>query len=81
MNAEISSNDDNAGTMDEPIIESGDLYTNKEKLACNNGLPAGCPPEELDPKNYKYLPSCWTAKIRAAGKQTNKTQSLQGILC
>lgn len=81
MNAEISSNDENGCNIDEPIIESGDLYTIREKLACNNGLPAGCPPEELDPKNYKYLPSCWTTKIRAAGKQTNKTQSLQGILC
>lgn len=78
MNADIVSQDDNA--IEEPMIESADLSMAKERLACNVVLPPGCDPDELNPRNYGYLPSCWTAKIRAAGRPTAKTQSMNGIL-
>mmetsp|Transcript_30403 Transcript_30403/g.40420 ORF Transcript_30403/g.40420 Transcript_30403/m.40420 type:complete len:159 (+) Transcript_30403:1411-1887(+) len=78
MNADIISQDENA--IEEPVIESADLSMEKQRLACNVVLPQGCEPEELNPRNYAYLPSCWTSKIRPAGRATAKKQSLQGIL-
>lgn len=80
MNEDISSNDDGA-IGDEPIIESGELQILKEKLACATVVPAGCDTDELNPKNYAYLPSCWTNKIRPAGRPTPQVKSMQGILC
>ena len=59
MNEDISSNDD-AGIEDEPMIASGDLVVVRDKLACNATLRDGCDPDELNPKNYAFLPSCWT---------------------
>ena len=78
MNADIISQDDNEN--DEPMIESADFSVAKERLACNVVLPPGCDPEELNPRNYAFLPSCWVSKIRPAGRATAKTQSLAGIL-
>ena len=49
MNAEISSNDENAGIMDEPLIDSGELDQNRDIAACNKILNPGCSPEELNP--------------------------------
>ena len=72
MNEDISSQEDanNAAIVDEPQIESGELETLKERLAWNAQVQPGCPPSELDPKNYTYLPSYWTQKIRPAGRAT-----------
>lgn len=59
MNEDISSHHD--ATADEPIVTSGaDLDEVKDKFACNAVLAPGCDPEELNPKNYAFLPSCWT---------------------
>ena len=80
MNEDISSNDD-AADADEPIILSGELEDIKEKLACMSYVPPGGDPHELNPKNYAFLPSCWTQKIRPAGRATHQTQSLAGIFC
>ena len=80
MNEDISSHDENDAAM-EPVIESGDLQVLREKLACNTLVDQGCDPEELNPRNYAFLPSCWTQKIRPAGRKTAKTESLQGIFC
>lgn len=80
MNEDISSQEEDADPV-EQAIDSAELSILKEKLACNAMVPQGCDPDELNPKNYAYLPSCWTNKIRAAGKVTAKSQSLQGILC
>ena len=82
MNEDISSHND--AIADEPIITSGaelDGEVRKDKLACVATLPPGCDPDELNPKNYAFLPSCWTQKIRAAGRPTHKAQSLAGIFC
>ena len=59
MNEDISSHND--AIADEPFITSGaELDEVKDKLACNAALPPGCDPDELNPKNYAFLPSCWT---------------------
>lgn len=81
MNEDICSQDDGGQIGDEPHIESGDLSVLKERQACVAELPHGCEPVELNPRNYAHLPSCWTEKIRPAGRPTAKKTSLQGILC
>ena len=59
MNEDISSHHD--AIADEPIITSGaDLDEVKDRHACVAALQPGCDPEELNPKNYAFLPSCWT---------------------
>ena len=59
MNEDISSHND--AIADEPIITSGgDFDEINARLACNAALPPGCDPDELNPKNYAFLPSCWT---------------------
>ena len=35
----------------------------------------GCIPNILNPKNYAFVPSCWTAGIRPAGRQTAKSDN------
>ena len=38
------------------------------------------PAQELDPKTYQYLPSCWTQRIRPAGKVTYKSEALYDVV-
>jgi len=71
MDEDISSGDENA--IDEPVIQSADDSMIQGRLACNAVIPPGADPEELNPRNYAYLPSCWTQKIRPAGRPTAKT--------
>ncbi|CDW78051.1 UNKNOWN [Stylonychia lemnae] len=35
---------------------------------------------ELNPRNYQQLPSCWTQRIRPAGKLTYKSESLYDVV-
>ena len=61
MNEEISSQEDNnAAIADEPVVDSGEVDMLNEKKSSNAVLPPGCPPDELNPRNYAYLPSQWT---------------------
>ena len=79
MNEDISYQEENEEV--EPIVDQQELDALKQKLAFIGQVKPGCDPDELNPRNYGYLPSCWTQKIRAAGKATHKSQSLQGIFC
>eukprot|EP00347_Sterkiella_histriomuscorum_P002000 403369862 len=38
------------------------------------------PQTELNPRNYQYLPSCWTQRIRPAGKLTYQSESLYDVV-
>lgn len=80
MNEDISSQDD--AIADEPFITSGgELDDVRDRMAHMAALPPGCDPDELNPKNYAFIPSTWTKKIRAAGRPTHKAESLAGIFC
>ena len=70
MNEDIILQDEKPD-LDEPGIVTAE--TVNQKATCENVLPHGCDPDELNPKNYAFLPSCWTSKIRPAGKATHKT--------
>ena len=74
---------------DEPSVHSGQLSPHRESAVLATVAP-GCDPAELNPRNYAFLPSTWTQKIRPAGRaipadgkvgNPNKAPSLQGILC
>jgi len=81
MNEEIDSDVENALVGGDNLLDSAGDFDQRGNQACNNVVPDGCDPEELNPRNYAFLPSCWTSKIRPAGRATQKVNSLAGILC
>ena len=38
------------------------------------------PLHELDPRNYKFVPSVWTQRIRPAGRPTYKSEALYSVI-
>lgn len=42
--------------------------------------PGDVPLHELDPRNYKFVPSQWTKRIRAAGRNTHKSEALYNVI-
>lgn len=60
---------------------SQDNVSEAEVLPYALAVPPGTDTAELDPRNYQYLPSCWTTKIRAAGRITNKSDTVASLFC
>ena len=47
---------------------------------CKVPLKNGATTEELNPRNYAFVPSCWTKRIIPAGKLTVKCDNIGNFL-
>lgn len=43
-------------------------------------LPPGVATAALDPRSYAFVPANWTNKIRAAGQQSRKSETIGSLL-
>jgi len=61
--------------------EGGDPYLHERITPlCQHPTGRQAPLQELDPKSYAHLPSCWTQRIRPAGKLTYQSEGLYNVL-
>lgn len=76
MNQEIRDGDDH---MDEDMMGSIDNKTECETPECERAVGKVDDPKLLNPKNYAFLPSCYTQQIRPAGKFTQKSAAIKEV--
>ena len=67
-------------------IENADLeemsaqdMEHQENQACACERPRERDPANLNPKNFAFLPPCYTAQIRPAGKFVNKSSDIKNV--
>lgn len=72
-NVDIEVNDDEKNLLGQ------DLVVEKKKPL--KLLPAGVPTAALNPRNYAFVPSQWTERIRGAGRPTIPSESVGNLLC
>jgi hypothetical protein len=76
MNEEIDVEDiqDN-----DEILRSLPENSAREVAACQMTAGENCDPEALNPRNYAFVPSCWTNRIRPAGRNTQKSTAISEV--
>lgn len=63
------------------LTQSGkDLQNMFPFCSVHNSYGQQLPIHELDPRNYKFLPAKYTQRIAPAGKQTQKSHQLYGVI-
>jgi hypothetical protein len=60
--------------------EGGDLQNMFPFCSVHNSYGQQLPTHELDPKNYKFLPSKYTQRIAPAGRQTSKSDNMYKLI-
>lgn len=53
--------------------------TDYEVAECEKPLGRATDPKLLNPRNYAFVPSCYTTQIRAAGRITNRSAAIKAV--
>ena len=87
-NQDLEGNGEDIVFMDENLQGNEDAQHNAQmqqqqdegSTTCIMALKNGATIDELNPRNYAYVPSCWTKRIIPAGKYTVKSDNIGSVL-